>query len=133
MKNRQERHMRVRHWLSRLVLTAFGLSLSVIPALAQEGRPLPPKAYLNKGTIQLPIQVDDRARPKIGEVHLYVREGVQGTWSFEEKAPGTQTLFTYRAHQEGEYWFSVVIVDRSGRTIPADVNSEPPGMIVVVD
>ncbi len=53
--------------------------------------------------------------------------------ALKEKVPATQTFFTYRAPQDGEYWFNVVTVDRGGRSIPADVSKEAPGLIVVID
>ena len=92
-----------------------------------------PKSYLNKGTVQLPIQIDDRVRPQIQEVQLYVKDGPQAPWILKDKVPGTQPSFTFRTTKEGEYWFSVVTVDRNGRSLPADVSKEPPGLIVVID
>jgi len=92
-----------------------------------------PKSYLNKGTVQLPIQIDDRVRPQIQEVQLYVKDGPQAPWILKDKVPGTQPSFTFRTTKEGEYWFSVVTVDRNGRCLPADVSKEPPGLIVVID
>src|SRR5205085_9846805 len=57
----------------------------------------------------------------------------QAPWTLKERVPGTQPFFTFRTTQEGEYWFSVVTVDRSGRAVPADISKEPPGLIVVID
>ena len=83
--------------------------------------------------MHLPIQIDDRVRPTLQEVQLWVKETPQAPWTIKEKVPGTQTFFTYRAARDGEYWFNVVTVDRAGRAIPADVSKEPPGLIVVID
>ncbi len=81
----------------------------------------------------MPIQIDDRVRAQLQEVQLYVKDGPQSPWMLKEKVPGTQTFFTFTAPHEGEYWFNVVTVDRGGRAIPADVNKEPPGLIVIID
>src|SRR5947209_8367587 len=118
-------------WIKRLFLAGWGLTMSATATFAQD-RPAS-KAYLNKGTVHLPIQIDDRVRPQIQEVQLYVKEGPQAPWTLREKVPGTQPFFTFRTNKEGEYWFSVVTLDRSGRAIPSDVSKEPPGLIVVID
>ncbi len=131
MKNR-ERKPRVVRWANRLFLTLWGLGVCGYSAFAQ-GNAQTPKSYLNKGTVHLPIQIDDRVRPTLQEVQLWVKETPQAPWTIKEKVPGTQTFFTYRAARDGEYWFNVVTVDRAGRAIPADVSKEPPGLIVVID
>ncbi|HMF14865.1 MAG TPA: hypothetical protein VKE94_21265, partial [Gemmataceae bacterium] len=38
-----------------------------------------------------------------------------------------------RAPSDGEYWFTVVLVDKAGIATPADVTRQPPGLVVVVD
>src|SRR5262249_7567632 len=92
-----------------------------------------PKSYLNKGNINLPIMINAADRPHIQEVQLYVKEGPQGQWVQRDRVPSTQSAFNYRTTQDGEYWFSVVTVDRAGKSIPADVTQQPPGIIVVID
>src|SRR5271165_54603 len=132
MENRAQKTKNVQFWAKRLFLAVLGLALSHPAAVAQEVRSAP-KSYLNKGTVHLPIQIDDRVRPQIQEVQLFVREGAQAPWVLQERVPPTQPFFTFRAGHEGEYWFNVVTVDRNGRSIPADVSKEPPGLIVVID
>jgi hypothetical protein len=97
-------------------------------------RPLQaPKSYLNKNTVQLPIVLDERVRPLLQEVQLVVKEGPNAPWTIQEKVPGTEKFFTYKAPKDGEYWFNVVTVDRQGRSVPADVKNEPPALVVVID
>jgi len=132
MKNRAQKTKHVQTWAKRLLLAVLGLALGQQAAGAQEPRTIP-KSYLNKGTVHLPIQIDDRVRPQIQEVQLFVRDGAQAPWVLRERVPATQPFFTYRATHEGEFWFSVVTVDKNGRSIPADVSKEPPGLIVVID
>lgn len=119
-------------WTGRLLLAMVGLTVTGPAVFAQDSR-LPPKAYLNKGTVHLPIQINDAERPHIQEVQLYVKESPQAPWVLKEKVPGTQTFFTYRAGQDGEYWFNVATLDRTGKMIPADPSKEPPGLIVIID
>jgi hypothetical protein len=88
--------------------------------------------YTNKTTFFLPVKIDDRTRGNLREVCLYVKRG-EADWVRQETAPPTQSTFTYRVPQDGEYWFSVVTIDRAGKSTPADVAKEAPGIRVVVD
>lgn len=139
-------HVRRKRW--RQVLQAWGRRLACVPlaclgaAAGQEvsaqtaavsTRTSVTRTFLNKKTIHLPILLDDRARPQLKEVQLFVKEGPQAPWKLNQSVAPTQTFFTYRAEADGEYWFSVVTVDSAGRSVPADVNKEPPGLIVMVD
>jgi hypothetical protein len=92
----------------------------------------PGKIYTNKTVFHLPIKIDERLRSDLREVILYVKEGA-GDWQRRDAVPATETHFTFRVPHDGEYWFSVVTVDKNGRSTPADVSREQPGLIVVVD
>ena len=102
---------------------------------AQESAHNPPvnKAYLNKATFTLPILIDARHRHQLHSVQLYVKEGPTQPWKLCDKAVPTQTSFTYRAAQDGEYSFNIVAIDPTGRMTPADLTKEPPALIVVLD
>lgn len=91
------------------------------------------KTYLNKSTIQLPIEVEAGARSQLHSIQLFVREGANGAWTMKETASPEQQHFTFRAPREGEFWFNIVSVDRMGRRTPADVTKEAPALMVVID
>jgi hypothetical protein len=126
----------------RRILRSLLLGLAVatpVPAMAQApahsygpGR-LPEKHYMTKNAFFLPVNIDERARPGIKEIQLYVKEGPGGVWTLKEKAPPTQAGFNYRLTQDGEYWFNVVTIDLAGKATPPDVAKEMPGIIVVLD
>jgi hypothetical protein len=90
------------------------------------------KIYTNKNLFHLPVQIDPRTRGNLREVCLYVKTG-SGDWVRQETGQPSVTHFSYRATQDGEYWFSVVTIDKNGRPNPPDVAQEPPGLQVVVD
>jgi hypothetical protein len=128
----------VRAWLAgvglllpvlALATAAHAQGLGGVPA----GSHPPTKTYMNKNVFYLPVIIDERVRHNLREVQLYVKDNPTRPWMLKEKAPATQTGFTYRGMQDGEYWFTVVTVDRAGRMMPADLGSEPPGLIVVLD
>jgi hypothetical protein len=103
------------------------------PAGATVPRSSVPPYHLNKRTIQLPIQLDDKYRPMLQEIQLWIKETPSAPWTLREKAPPTQTAFTFQAPRDGEFWFTMVTVDRKGKSVPADVSKEEPAMAVVVD
>jgi hypothetical protein len=102
------------------------------PGGGAPGTPAGNKIFTNKTIFHLPIKIDDRLRGELREVYLFVKDG-NGPWQRKDAVAPTQTHFTFRVPHDGEYWFSVVTMDRSGRMTPADVTKEPPGLMVVVD
>ena len=95
--------------------------------------PAAAKSYLNKTTISLPIVLDERSRAQVQCIQLWMKDGAAQPWRLWEKAPPSQPNFTFKAPHEGEYWFNLVSVDATGRSTPADVTKEAPGLMVVLD
>jgi hypothetical protein len=93
----------------------------------------PRKIYTNRPAFKLPLRVDENDRLRLQEVQLFVREGPGGQWTKKEAVSPTQKEFVFRPPHDGEYWFTVVTVDKDGRKNPADLAQEAPGLIVVVD
>ena len=54
-------------------------------------------------------------------------------WVRQETGVPTMSHFSYKVPRDGEYWFSLVTIDKAGRMTPADVSLEPPGLRVMVD
>jgi hypothetical protein len=131
-------------WTAGTVLS--GAILALLPVLGVRGvtasaqapkspaasSPAPEKIYTNKTVFLLPIKIDERLRADLREVLLYVKDGA-GEWQRKDSVPATQSHFTFHVPHDGEYWFSVVTVDKKDRFTPADVSREPPGLMVVVD
>jgi hypothetical protein len=136
--------------MRRYRLTAWGVPAGAIlallaglppgPAGAQTPAPITPpyvdpvtgKQYTKYTHFHLPIKLDDRARASLQHVVLFVKAG-QGPWQAEPPVSAQQQRFQYRVPQDGEYWFSVVTVDKLGRQTPPDVTRERPALMVVVD
>lgn len=90
------------------------------------------KTFTKTTTFKLPIQMDERIRANLKEVQLYVKSG-NGDWVRQEAVPPTTPHFDYRVPGDGEYWFSLVTVDKFGKMSPSDVANEPPALRVIVD
>jgi len=114
----------LRRWVFSGVAT-----LALAAAAGAQG---PAPIYTKNGVLQLPVQLDERARAEIAEVKLYVR-GPAGKWECVQTAPATQTRFDFRAPTDGEYWFTFVTVDRRGNAMPSSVELVAPHRKVIVD
>src|SRR5262245_28091587 len=117
-----------------LVVLLSSFVLVPLFALAQPpaGAPAARMQYTNRQQFRLKIDLGDTDRQKLREVQLYVKSGNE-PWACKETAPPTQTHFGFKAPQDGEYWFTIVTVDKGGKATPADVTKEAPAFIVVVD
>ena len=89
--------------------------------------------FLNKKVIQLPIQIEAPARATIQEIQLFVKERANAPWVLRDKGGPAQASFLFHAPADGEYWFTMATIDKQGRTYPADLRNEPPGLVVVID
>ena len=122
-----------RHWcigatLALGVMLVAGHGKAWAQGAAKEDR----RIYAKKNTFKMPIEMDDAMRAQLKEVRLYVKAG-NADWVQQETADPSVKFFLYRVAQDGEYWFSVATVDKSGKMTPSDLNKEPPGLQVVVD
>src|SRR5207247_1328302 len=93
--------------------------------------PQPTKRYTKNPQFLLPFRLTEAEKQTVREVKLFVKTPSE-SWNCRESATPAQTQFAYRAPQDGEYWFNIVIIDRDGRAGP-DVTQQPPALVVVVD
>ena len=94
--------------------------------------PLPKMTYTKNTVFHLPVQMEDRTRANLREVCLYVKSGT-GDWVRQETGLPGIAHFSYKVPRDGEYWFSLVTIDKAGKMTPADVSQDPPGLRVMVD
>jgi hypothetical protein len=120
--------------LSLVLVSGGQAQTSGDPGAARGGQPSSPGKlqYTNKPQFRLKIDLGDADRSRLREVQLWVKSGAE-PWVMKDAAPPAQTHFSFRAPQDGEYWFTIVTVDKNGKATPTDVSREPPAFIVVVD
>ncbi len=94
---------------------------------------IPRKTYMNNNVIILPIRVAPNVQGNLREVLLYVKDDPNQAWTLAERSSPTSKEFVFKAERDGEYWFTVVTVDKMGRSTPFNLASQPPGAIVVLD
>jgi hypothetical protein len=107
---------------------------SMVPAaapLAASAAPAP--IYWRQTLFSIPFHVERPARgiqePVEVQLHVSGDRGVH--WDNWRKAKPQDGYFLFRAGADGEYWFDVRTVDRSGQVRPQGPNA--PKLIVIVD
>ena len=118
--------------------TAQGPMLPPAPPGVAAGTPtvsgsaMPAKTYTKSQAFHLPIRMPEATRQTLSQVQLYVKPP-GGQWVKQDAVLPTAPRFSFKAPADGEYWFSLVTIDRHGKATPANVTVEPPEMRVVVD
>jgi len=88
---------------------------------------------LNTREFQIPITIDPKRRDDIREMILMVSTDQGKSWRQEATLTPDKDAFPYYAASDGIYWFSVTIVDKSGRRDPDDPYKSVPGQKILVD
>ena len=122
-------------WLAPLV--------SLLALVAVDPRPLgnpPPVAptgpaptFTNRTVFTIPFHIDRPARlaQEPVEVQLYVSSNRGAAWQLYGKTQPAKGFFVVRAAADGEYWFLVRTLDRSGQVYPSGPCA--PELIVLVN
>lgn len=113
-------------WLAHLIIAAAVVS--------QPGTgPAPATTVTRHREFVIPFQLKQAETPAARpvEVQLYVSTDRGAHWRFYAKAPTTKKNFMFRAGGDGEYWFAIRTIDRSGQVRPRTISA--PGLRVVVN
>lgn len=92
----------------------------------------PAKLFTKTTTFRLPVQIGEADRARLKELRFFARK-TPGAWLIQETAGSDRTAFEFKATGDGEYWFTFVTVDAQGVTFPASLDTDKPGLVVVVD
>lgn len=129
----------LRNWTMRSIhasILAAALIGSANVALAQPtesgGSKVPAKHITNVRSFDLPVDMPQEHRLALNEIRLYVRTP-STPWKLAEQQPNFATRFNCKINEDGEYWYTLVVIDKSGRSVPADLNTEAPSQRVVID
>jgi hypothetical protein len=118
-------------WTGADALWAQGPAAAPMPA-EQDSAPVR-RNYMKQNVIDLPITMEDSARALIQEIHLYVKDQPNAPWVLRDKGTAAQRVFRFQAPRDGEFWFTMMTVDKQGRLFPPNLQNERPGLIVVID
>src|SRR5262249_47212500 len=78
-------------------------------------------------------RVDQTQLAKIRELRLWVSRDQGKNWDLSASAKPEQDAFTFTAPRDGEYWFSIAVIDPQGKQDPVDIYQAPVGQRIVVD
>jgi len=122
----------------RLISFASMFALAVLTAGVDAASPPPnsalPQPITTRQTLfSLPFQIErvEQAAQNPVEVQLFVSTDRGAHWQIYHRAPPQQSHFLFRAVTDGEYWFLIRTLDRSGQLRPQ--RADGPGLRVVVD
>jgi hypothetical protein len=119
-------------WAGAGPLASQAFAQGAEKAAVQDAAPVQ-RNYLNKSVIQLPIQINEQSRSLISEIQLFVKESPTAPWTKRDQVGPSAKAFTFQVQRDGEYWFTMVTVDKQGRGYPSDLKNEPPGLVVMID
>jgi hypothetical protein len=116
-----------------LVLTELALAAADGRAQAPAGMPAAgTRLSCTSRRFRLPFTITESAAAGVREVRLYVKCGLDASWTLTATALPGQKYFTFVAPQDGEYAFLIATVDQAGHMTPADVAQEAPDCVVLV-
>jgi len=115
------------------VLGLVGLTSVVAAEPPLAGGELPPPIPTRQTLFSIPFQIDRADHPMRDptEVQLYVSTDQGINWQMYGRVKPEQGHFLFRAVADGEYWFLIRTLDRSGQLRPE--RADGPGLRVVVD
>jgi hypothetical protein len=119
-------------WLSNwLLAVTIASQLGDARAVAASAAPEP--IAMRQSMFAIPFRIDQANDPtrQVAEAQLYVSTDRGAHWRLYAKAQPTQQHFLFRAGADGEYWFAIRTVDRSGQARPEMITE--PGLRVRID
>ncbi len=122
----------------RLVLLAWMLALLVSTFDVEAATPtsqgaLPPPIATRQTLFAIPFQIDRAGQSSRdpAEIQLYVSTDRGANWQPCDRVRPEKGHFLFRAVTDGEYWFILRTLDRSGQLRPQ--RADGPGLRVIVD
>jgi hypothetical protein len=115
------------------VLTALVWMLPAASVDSGEAIAASDVVYSPQRAFRIPLDVAPEERARLSGVRLYVSEDQGRTWVRHSDGSPEASVITFRAKRDGEFWFGITLVDKSGAQTPADVRAAGPGLKVVVD
>ena len=110
--------------------TTFALLTGMLLAPGQVTSDL---TAINQREIQIPITFDAARKKEIRELLLFMTRSQSERWEVAARETADKDFFTYKASEDGIYWFSMMIVDKKGGKDPEDINAAPPGLKILID
>jgi hypothetical protein len=109
-----------------LAATVLGL-LSGAPAADTD------VVHINQQRFTIPIRVVPERQHEVRELLLFMSRDRGQTWEVYARATPDKKGFDFYAAGDGLFYFSIAVIDRSGRQDPVDVYRAPVGQKILID
>src|SRR5262245_56093958 len=93
-------------------------TLTLACLLLAAGDPSSDVVPMRDRAFDIPIRLDPARKAEIRELQLSVSIDQGKSWHVVAVATPDQSVFGYQAPNDGEYWFSISVVDQQGRRDP---------------
>ena len=91
------------------------------------------RCYVKKKQFNLPLNMSPQTRKELNEIRVFCLNNANGRWVQLAKCPPQQTSFNFEVPTEGEFCFTLCMVDKANHVIPPDPSQSEYKMVVVVD
>ena len=113
---------------------AWTVTCLLLAALAKTAPALPADVFpISDRRLEFPIKVDPSRKDLISRLELYMSADQGRTWEQVGSALPDQTAFTYPIKADGEFWFTIIVVDRQNRREPPAPSMAPVDQKILVD
>ena len=116
--------------LSVLLICLIASAFAWFGASAQD--PAAGDIYFQHRQFKIPLSKDPRDA-NIKELRLYVSDDQGRVWKQIATAAPDEQNFPVNLQQDGRHWFSLMTVDKQGKTNPPSVNELRPSLRLIVD
>src|SRR5262249_55592419 len=104
----------------RIRMSFSSLTLTLMLLAGGSAQVEAPPHAINRRDIKIPIEIGADQRALMKELILYVSPDQGKTWQQEAVVAPDKDHFRFFAAGDGQYWFTVVVVDQQGRRQPED-------------
>ncbi len=122
--------------LGMVVASVVLLGLAAVPALGAQGSSTTgeaPLIYWKQRSFKIPFNLSAAQKSRIKEVILLVSQDRGESWKGVSRTDADHNVFSFRAKQDGEYWFTVQTRTTDGKVSPGLDSSVEPRMKIVID
>lgn len=116
-----------------VVTTLLAAMLTVAPAGVQLDKDADGVVYSRHLAFRIPLNLTDQDRERCKAIRLFVSQDQGKTWVRHSDGSPDMKLVTFRAKQDGDFWFTLAIVMEDGTQQPDDIRTVEPGLKVTVD
>lgn len=109
----------------------IGLAATMLGLLS--GAPADDVVCINQQRFTIPIKVMPDRQHEVRELLLFMSRDQGKTWEIYARATPDKKGFDFYAAADGLFYFSIAVIDRTGRQDPIDVYRAPVGQKILID